>query len=183
MQEFKNAGFWHRYFSTVLDYAMLSVFIFFPIFLYSFIFNSTDEISDLNGMYLALLVSFICIVFSLPLLIAYNTYFTYKYAGTLGKLITGLRVVDFGSLANIDKKRAFHRSLFGYSFSAVFFGYGYLNVFKSIDRQAFHDILFETRVISKGLNLGRIFLGIIIILLPALILAISLANISRALTG
>lgn len=84
-----------------------------------------------------------------PLLLFYSVLFTYYFGGSLGKLLTGLRVVSAD-----DKRLSFKRILFrqfiGYSFSWIFFGLGYLSIIKDPQKQAWHDKSVGTVVKAKG---------------------------------
>jgi uncharacterized RDD family membrane protein YckC len=180
MQTPNSAGFWHRYFAAIVDFGIKGFMFVLPLFLVSLALSST-EVTNLNP-YLNIGIIFLAgILFFGPISLLYKTFFTYKYGGTIGKLINGLRIVDNTSLNFIDKQRALNRSMLGYTFSNVFFGYGYLYIFRNAEKRAYHDVLFDTRVISKGFNIGGVLLSIVFILTPVVLTALTIANIVNSL--
>lgn len=71
-----------------------------------------------------------------------------KFGGTLGKLLMGLRIQhEEGKYLSL--KDAFIRLTLGRAVSGLFFGLGYLWIFRNGKHQAWHDIVNETVVVRK----------------------------------
>lgn len=73
-------------------------------------------------------------------------YLTIRNGGSLGKLLTGLRVMD-----DHDQPLSLRKSLFrhtvGYSLSSLLFGLGYLSVIKDENKLAWHDKATPSKVL------------------------------------
>jgi len=161
--ENKNAGFIVRLFALLTD-SLLEILIF-VIGLYffvsvlsvnNFVTSSLNLISYIIGFFL---------LFGIVKLV-YSIYFISHFGGTIGKLIFNLKIVDNNTDKLISSKKAFYRLFIGYIFSAQFIGWGFLRVIKKSDKLAWHDELFNTKVVSKGSKLSGIviFIGLLLVI-------------------
>ena len=99
---------------------------------------------------------------------------TSKAGGTLGQLLTGIRVVDEKGQF-LSFKMAFFRTYVGTIVSGCLLGVGYLWMFWDKERQGWHDKVSGTYVVSKN-KLGWL-VGILIL---ALIIFISFVTLGAA---
>jgi uncharacterized RDD family membrane protein YckC len=88
---------------------------------------------------------------SLCVTYAYYGYFYPVKGASPGKMMLGLEVVDTDGVTRLTPWRAFFREAIGKVISAIPFFMGYIIVLIRSDRRALHDLLFDTRVIKKGL--------------------------------
>lgn len=162
--------FLERLFAVYLDMIVVSIAIVVPILLMVLIGG--------EGAAPTIVVYAISIFFlSAPLGALYQTYFTTKLGGTLGKLLLGLRIENRDSSEFIDRSRAFYRATLGYIFSAQLFGLGFWRIIKNEENLAWHDDLFFTKVVKFRSGLAGYILLALTLVIPILlfILAIMLA--------
>jgi uncharacterized RDD family membrane protein YckC len=153
-----NAGFTVRLFATLTD-SFIEVLLF-VLGLYLFVSLLSVEnfvISTLN------LVTFL--LFFGILRLFYSIYFITHFGGSLGKLIFNLKIVDNQTEELLSNKRAFYRVFIGYAFSAQFIFWGFLRIIKNPSKFAWHDELFNTKVVSKGSVFSGVmtFFGVILL--------------------
>ena len=122
------------------------------------------------------LIACIFILYNI-LMIIYTLFFVGKFGGTLGKLLFGMKIVDRDSGEAIGIKRAFLRTYLGYTFSSQFFGLGYWRIVKHPEKLAWHDELFNTKVvITRGPLLG-IIVSIVFPVLSAIVIYNVIASV------
>lgn len=128
----KFAGFRYRVLASLLDGAIL----FSPHLLFWLYISTSQNLSQLVNNTL-----FYFIIWLLPSMVVgflYSAYFTSVLGGTIGKLLTGLRVSD-----ETHKLLTFRKSLFrhtiGYTFAWTLFGLGYWSIIKDSRKQGWHD--------------------------------------------
>jgi tetratricopeptide (TPR) repeat protein len=73
-----------------------------------------------------------------PLGFPYQILLTYWFGGTIGKLVTGIKITSVEG-SGLSLKRVAFRQTIGYMFSWLFFGLGYWAILKDEKRQAWHD--------------------------------------------
>ena len=106
--------------------------------------------------------------------IFYHVYFVTNYGGAIGKLLFGLKIVDANTNELIDKKRALYRYIAGYPFSGVFFGLGFFRIIKHENNLAWHDELFNTKVVGSNKDaMGYLSLFMLLIVFIALVYLIA----------
>ncbi|MBI4058180.1 RDD family protein [Candidatus Gottesmanbacteria bacterium] len=110
-----------------------------------FLSVQNDTASILNGLvmvvFLVVLVVPLALYLSSLLLIS-------KAGGTIGKLVTGTRIVGSnGELISLT--RAFFRNHVGYFASNLFFGLGFIWIAIDKDRRGWHDMIADTFVVVK----------------------------------
>lgn len=145
IKNYKKAGFAIRFLATIEELLLTGIFYFG--LLYFFTLGSNQN----NFAQKTVLVGTAILMFLFltpPICAFYYVILTNKFGGTVGKLIFQLRVVEENSTKFIDKKTAFYRTVLGYIFSGKFFGLGFYQTIRHKDKRAWHDELFETRVIS-----------------------------------
>lgn len=88
------------------------------------------------------------ILFFIIINLLHDIFFTHYFGGTIGKLLTGLKVIDeHGNYLSL--KRSFFRHTVGYQFSAILFGLGFLAIIKDPQKQAWHDKAVGSKVIVE----------------------------------
>lgn len=149
MDNKKNAGFIIRFLANKTDSLFLTALLSLPVFMTFLRIPSLDNLLNSSGLNLA--VYFFCaLMLSSILYTIYTVYLTTSMGGGLGKLLFGLNIVDRDTNSFIDTKTAVYRLFAGYSFSGAFLGIGFLRIFKNPENLAWHDELFNTKVVIKG---------------------------------
>lgn len=142
--ENKKAGFVIRLFANIVDSLLLSL----PSLLFLFGSGLGDkDLKDLiitSGWFIILFVIFYNIFSTL-----YSSYFTYKFGGTFGKLIAGIRVTD-ESGKNLTFKQSLFRYFIGYPVSGLLFGLGFYWIVRDPNKQGWHDQLTGSYVVIKN---------------------------------
>lgn len=85
-------------------------------------------------------------------------FFIRKFGGTVGKLLTGIEIVD-GDDKYISFWRAVFRQTIGYTVSGLLFWLGFIWIFVDRDRQGWHDMMAGTFVVTKRKPL--VWLGLV----------------------
>jgi uncharacterized RDD family membrane protein YckC len=117
------------------------------------------------NLLLPLITVFLFMVFLRTLVtLLLRTFLISKAGGSFGKLLMGLKIVDYDNNQNVTPKIAFLRYLAGYSFSTKFAGLGYWVITKDTEKLAYHDKLFNTKVIKKGSPIPGIVAFIILLI-------------------
>lgn len=173
--EIKPAGFALRLLASLNDSAL---FILLHGLFWSFIAQSPNLTRFTYNLVLYLITLF------LPLSILYSLFYvswlTSRFGGTLGKLITGLRVTgENGNL--LSYTRNFFRHTTGYAFSGLLFGLGFFSIIKDPNKQGWHDKAVGSKVVTVK-NLWPLSLVILLSLLTINFILIS-SSINRILTG
>ncbi|MCL4367253.1 RDD family protein, partial [Patescibacteria group bacterium] len=97
---------------------------------------------------LAYLILVLLMIMLIPWLsFLYPSVFTYYFYGTIGKLITGLKVVNEQG-ARLSFKRNLFRHTIGYSFASLFFGLGFWSIIKDPLKQGWHDKAIGSKVLK-----------------------------------
>lgn len=128
---------------------------------------------------LALILILIIFVFSMGIPFC-SIFLTAKIGGTVGKLITGIEVIDFQG-KHVSFTRAFFRNYIGYIVSSIFFWLGFIWIAVDRDRRGWHDMIADTFVVVKkhgGQVIG--ILAIILILGINLLLVVTTIQQFRA---
>ena len=157
-----NAGFTVRLFATLTD-SIIEVLLF-VLGLYLFVSLLSVENFVTSTLNLVIYILTFLLFFGI-LRLFYSIYFITHFGGSLGKLIFNLKIVDNKTEELLSNKRAFYRVFIGYAFSAQFLGWGFLRVIKNPNKFAWHDELFNTKVVSKGSVFSgvMIFVGVMIL--------------------
>ena len=92
-----------------------------------------------------LIIYLIMLVVS-PLGFIYNIALTHNFGGTLGKLLTGLKIVGEDG-KKLPLKRLLFRQTAGYSFASTLFGFGFYSIIKHPQKQGWHDQATGSKVI------------------------------------
>jgi uncharacterized RDD family membrane protein YckC len=154
----------NRVLAASLD-SLIGTSIFFLSVYYISTSKSLTEIFD-RSLSIVTLITVFCLL--LPLM---NSYLIYRFQASLGKLLTGLRVVK-----SDGKGLTFRESLFrvyiGYFFSNVFLALGFIWAFISKDHRTWHDYLQDTFVIDHKPSPGFAALLILIMIVAVIFLII-----------
>jgi uncharacterized RDD family membrane protein YckC len=136
----KEAHFLHRLLATFIDAA-----IGFAINLYviNIVVKSVSIPELVSNLFL-----FLLILLS-PFGLLYQILLTQWFGGTLGKLLTGIKITSAEG-THLSFKRIMFRQTIGYMFSSLLFGFGYLAILKNDKRQAWHDQAVGSLVVKTG---------------------------------
>ena len=146
---YKTAGFFRRYFATMLDFSINMSISFVP-FLFTTFSVVEAYIKSPSSFNVISLILPIVFLFIMPIgIFFYSWYFTHKFGGTIGKILFGLRIVDEGG-SYIDKSTAFWRMTAGRAVSSSFFGLGYFWAFRKKEDLTWHDRFLGTKVLTVG---------------------------------
>ncbi|OGC92986.1 hypothetical protein A3D85_03325 [Candidatus Amesbacteria bacterium RIFCSPHIGHO2_02_FULL_47_9] len=100
---------------------------------------------DIPSVMDALLSFVMIVIFGSFILTLLNTFLTSAIGGSIGKLITGLSVVD-SSGKTIKFPRALFRNFVGYTISGVFLNAGFIWILIDPGHRAWHDLASDTWV-------------------------------------
>jgi uncharacterized RDD family membrane protein YckC len=135
----RPAGFWVRFLAALVDGIIVGC-IEFPV----------DRIIgvDLNNLDFGLksLASF---AVSFTVIFFYFGWFYKNKGATPGKILMGLRVINKNNGKNLGYVRTFFRETLGKLCSGVIFFIGFLMAAFRSDKQALHDLIFDTQVLQK----------------------------------
>ena len=138
------AGFWLRWFAQATDGAIWSINFFGALYLLSAYGSSNVEAFVPNLLWFLLYILF-CAgflrFFAHPLLIS-------KTGAGFGKLVYGLKIVRLDGAA-LTYKNALFREFIAKIASNALLGLGYYWIFKTPQKQAWHDSLAGTYVVKK----------------------------------
>ena len=146
----KSAGFWIRSVAVSIDavvVGILNLILSFAIFGKTF-FNEVSFNSDFIACFAEVVRNFII---NILVSISYETVLIGYNGQTIGKLLTKIKVV------NIDGSQLSYSKSFGRVISKFLniltFGIGYLFVAFRKDKRGLHDLIVDTKVIIKNLEL------------------------------
>lgn len=83
----------------------------------------------------------------LMLKFVYQTFFTWYYGATVGKIVAKIRVVDYDNFSRVNLLQSALRS-FGRILSEMFFYIGFVFAYFNDGKQTFHDKISKTLVIN-----------------------------------
>ena len=145
--EMVKAGFWIRSIAHLIDQVVLSILglLFFLVSVLTF--NSSPPLTMETASWENIVPAFL--LASLATLLIGSLYFSFfhGYTGqTIGKMLCGLKVVNYHG-RTISYSRAFFRCMC-YLFSYLCFFFGFLWIAVDRERQGWHDKLAQTYVIK-----------------------------------
>ena len=110
-------------------------------------------------------------------MVTINSFFISQFGGTVGKLLTGTRIVNPNG-QNLSFWRAFFRNQMGYMVSGAFLWLGFLWIFFDKEVRAWHDMIVDSYVVivSKQTYILGVFCLIIITSLNILLINFSISN-------
>ncbi len=157
MNNHKEASFFHRLLANTIDICLyLAINLYF--------INILVHSADIPSLVTNLILLFI-VLFS-PLGLLHIILFTQWFGGTLGKLLTGIKITSLDG-SPLSFKRILFRQTIGYMFTTLLFGFGYLAIFKNDKRQAWHDQAVGSIVIKSG-NYWLVGLFVLISMMSAI---------------
>ena len=111
------------------------------------------------------------------IMVTINSFFISQFGGTVGKLLTGTRIVNPNG-QNLSFWRAFFRNQMGYMVSGAFLWLGFLWIFFDKEVRAWHDMIVDSYVIvvKKTIFILGVFCLIVITSLNILLINFSIAN-------
>lgn len=140
----KYANFGVRTIALHCDFLLYLLIMVFAI---SMTISSSNTLSELVRNFLIFTAAiYLPLSFAIPI---YSAFTIHYFGMTIGKAVTGLRVVS-ESGQNLTLKRAFFRQTIGYMVSGAVFWLGYLSVIKNPKKQGWHDEMVGSVVLSKG---------------------------------
>lgn len=138
----KSAGFILRFLASLVESALW----FLPHSLFwLFIVNGSSDLTQFaHNIALYLILVFLPII---TLAMFYVPFSTTYLGGNIGKLITGLRVINIGG-GNLSLRRSLFRHTIGYQFSGLLFGLGFFAIIKDKEKLGWHDKATGSRVVT-----------------------------------
>jgi len=119
-----------RFIAGLTD-ALIHLFLF-----TAFLFIAASQ-SDL-AHFMMIFFIYLAIVTLNPLYYYQTIILTHFFGGSLGKLLTGLRVTS-ESGTRLSFKRVFFRQTIGYLFAGLVLGLGFFSISKDVHKQGWHD--------------------------------------------
>jgi uncharacterized RDD family membrane protein YckC len=143
-QYYRVAGFWIRTLAFIIDLAVIACLngIVFHVFLSDYTqLSAVNKIININSLFLGITG------------VLYFVLMTYYFQQTLGKMITGIKVIQAGDRP-LDLTTVVFRELVARSLSQMLGLYlGYIFCWFNRDKQCLHDMLSDTWVVhSKPQN-------------------------------
>jgi uncharacterized RDD family membrane protein YckC len=162
-----NAGFIIRFQAQVIDILInLSIIV----GMWYLIFKSVPSLEDLiHGAALVLLLQILLLPF---LFIVYTVLMLNRFGGTIGKLLSGIKVVNLEA-KNLTVKESLFRYLVGYFVSGVCYGLGFLWVLRDKEKKGWHDHISNTKVIyvNKSISIHGCLIVVTMIVVNVLIIS------------
>lgn len=168
----KPAGFIVRLLASLVD----SLILFVPHNLFWLYIVSASTNLGTFTYHLVLYLVFFALPWIFIVGMFYAPWFTSKFGGNIGKLLTGLRVTDEnGNLLTF--RRSLFRYLIGYFFSGLLFGLGFFAIIKDKEKLGWHDKATGSKVVVVQ-NLWPLSLALLVGLIAAnyFILATTINN-------
>lgn len=167
----KSASFWLRLLATLSE---LSIFLSFHLLFLMFLTTS----SSLSQLILNIILYLIILVLS-PLGLIYNILFTYFFGGSLGKLLTGLKIAGSEG-SRLSFKRVLFRQTVGYQFSGILFGLGFWSILKDPQKLAWHDKASGSKVlVVKNFWALSVVLFLILTFINIYLISKTINNVSK----
>lgn len=140
---YRPAGFTVRLLASLVD----SLILFVPHNLFWLYVVSASTSLGTFIYYLVLYLVFFALPWILLVGMLYVPWFTSKFGGNIGKLLTGLRVTnENGNLLTF--RRSLFRSFIGYLFSGLLFGLGFFAIIKDKEKLGWHDKATGSKVVT-----------------------------------
>lgn len=178
--QYKYASFWERWLAALLDELVWSIGLVIVVLLVS-LFYATKVESFFVGVGFGLLyLASINMLFRTLV----QPYLISRFGGSIGKLVFGQEVI-LKDNQKITYTRAFFREFIAKQASALLFGVGFYWIFRTSDRQAWHDMLSDSYVINKtdkGLLYGLLAIFLLLIT-QVLIVVFAFINVTANLNG
>lgn len=147
------------------------------------IISSIVQSSSLASFFSGIITLLTFLVYFGLIKAAYNIFFTHRFGGVIGKLLTGLEVRQ-QSGAPLPLNKVVFRQLISYRFSALVFGLGFFSILKDPKGQGWHDKTINSNVFVKKPLLPLGLLALIILLLANLyLIRLSVARFNHGPLG
>jgi len=171
------ASFFSRLIAFIIDFLVLFI-IGALVCLYLLSFSNSDN-------FVGNIILFIIYLLSVHIILAMvvNTYLISTFGGTIGKLISGIKVENEDG-TNLTFKQAFFREYIAKMASSAFLGLGYFWLLKTPKKQTWHDMICSTVVVKKKsliLGLVTLLLFLVIKLYLCVHIATSLIGLSKSM--
>ncbi len=169
----KIASGWMRLIAAIIDSTLW--FLFFLILI-----NWISRANDLQPLLDSLLSTIIILLISYVLWQIVQALLTSKLGGSIGKLITGIKVVN-QSGKTLTFKRALFREQIGKATSSLFFGLGYFWIIIDDKNQGWHDMVTGSKVVKEGkYGIGLGILGLAsLFIINFLVISSTISNFQR----
>jgi uncharacterized RDD family membrane protein YckC len=137
------AGLEIRSLAGILDWFIETLPVTFFIML---IIQSSDSFTKLISNILLFIVIYLIPIATFGLNLWYRPYFTNRFGGTIGKLLTGLKITDDAG-NNLSYSRSLFRHFVGYPFASLILGWGYWSIVRDPEKKGWHDHATGSKVI------------------------------------
>jgi uncharacterized RDD family membrane protein YckC len=147
---------WQRILAYLIDVSFILIL---PLYLLSGLAAINDPTEVLNRFwpYLFFVVLLYPIIYAL-----FVSFMVSSFGGTLGKLLTGTRIVSSDG-RKLKFWKAFFRNHIGYMVSGMLLGMGFIWILIDKERRGWHDQIANTYVVNVNKLLG--YVGAVIIIL------------------
>ena len=143
--DYPIASVWARWGAIIIDNIILSIVNCIITIVLTLIFEMIFKSLKIQLEYAQMAAKGIGGLLGFIIYIAYETFCTYKYAATPGKMVLGLKVLHNGG--NLSFGRAIGRT-FAKTLSSIICSIGFIMAFFTQDSKALHDMMCETSVVS-----------------------------------
>lgn len=160
----------YRIISSLIDYMLVILPVIYLVYHLSYsnnIENVLDRLWPIVIFFLTCNIIMMCI----------NSFLISQFGGTVGKLLTGTRIVNSNG-QNLSFWRAFFRNQMGYMVSGAFLWLGFIWVFFDKEVRTWHDMIVDSYVIvvNKTILILGVLCLIVITSLNILLINFSIAN-------
>lgn len=136
---YRPAGFWIRFVANLLDMILTQLALFLAFLPFGGILDQADRQFALGKL---VAIGVVMLVIEVAVLV----WPTYRYGGTPGKRLLGLRVVRVDYRTDLSMPLAFAREVIGKTISGLTLMVGYLMAAFG-EKRALHDLICATRVV------------------------------------
>lgn len=160
----------YRIISSLIDYMLVilpAIYLVYHLSYSNNIENMLDRLWPIVIFFLICNIIMMCI----------NSFLISQFGGTVGKLLTGTRIVNSNG-QNLSFWRAFFRNQIGYVVSGTFLWLGFIWVFFDKEVRTWHDMIVDSYVIvvNKTIFILGVFCLIVVASLNILLINFSIDN-------
>jgi len=160
----------YRIISSLIDYMLVilpAIYLVYHLSYSNNIENMLDRLWPIVIFFLTFNIIMMCI----------NSFLISQFGGTVGKLLTGTRIVNSNG-QNLSFWRAFFRNQIGYVVSGTFLWLGFIWVFFDKEVRTWHDMIVDSYVIvvNKTIFILGVFCLIVVASLNILLINFSIDN-------
>lgn len=136
-----------------------------------------QEIESILNQFWYIVIITLTIALITPII---NSFLTSYFGGTIGKLLTGIKIVDSEG-KNLGFWQAFARNYIAYLVSKMVFWLGFIWIFVDKENKGWHDMIADTYVllVNKKMIIIGVIVAIVFLGLHIFLIKISIQNFSN----